>query len=180
MWHPVEAAKDALEDFGLKVAALALLVGTALIGLVWLTIALFEYLQYSMGPAGGAALTGVLALLPFAITALWISLHRDPKAKEKEKKHDHIPETMLLALAPRLASTVSRVAKRHPLEAVLLCAAIGFMLARQPSSIIAILTALLSGLDQVADGMTGSEHETPPSEAAGSNSGAQKEKPDAR
>src|SRR5262245_37589458 len=128
MWHPVRAAREMAEDVGIKLGLVVLAVGCGLIGLAWLTVALFQVLQGSMSPAGAALVTGVLALLPLALGGLWLAVR--PEEKPKEKEHDHFPDTMLLALAPRLAATVSRVAKRHPMEAILLCAAIGFAIAR--------------------------------------------------
>ena len=133
MWSTRKLAKD----IGGALFGVVLLAATALIGIAWLTFALYSALAESQGVALAATFTGLIAIAPLVVLGLWTL--RDPSRYRSESE---LPAAALMAVAPRIAATVESLARQRPVEAVVVCLLLGFTAARRPGQLVDLLLSL--------------------------------------
>jgi hypothetical protein len=75
--------RGAVRAFGMRVALGTMAAVVALLGVVWLSVALYMALERPLGPWAAALLTGVIALGLAGLIALLASIRRPPRPETR-------------------------------------------------------------------------------------------------
>lgn len=134
--------KMIIQEVGGKAAAVFVAGVVALLGAVWLTVALFFALTYSYGEVWAAAITGLIALSPLALFLLWVQLR--PAPRREPLFGQGLGGVDWRNLVSGFASNIQTMAKTHPLEALLVFLLIGFAAARRPNQLFDLVMAFAS------------------------------------
>ena len=130
-----------LQSLGGHVAVVVVAIATALIGVAWLSFALYSALDYDLGPVMAAAITGAVALMPLVIVT--IAFRHQPKAPQGLGLFEDVARADWRGLAASLSQSIESLAKQKPLEAIVVFLILGFAAARSPHQLLEILNSFL-------------------------------------
>jgi len=124
-----------LNEIKSSIIGLVMLVATAIIGLIWISIALYSFLSTTLGPVWGPLSLGGLCLLPLLIFILSQALNKKD-ARSAEAIHT---DTAIHSIS----KIIEVLSARSPFLASIAAIIAGFMATRFPSLLL-IFTQIIS------------------------------------
>ena len=141
------AIKSEIRDIKAASISFVLVLGAAIIGLVWLSIAAVMAIRPYVPQGSAAAIIGAIGLLPLLLSMLVGFIKR---AAKREKREPPALSHMLSGPAPEL-SNITRVAERwatrNPLYAILIATIAGVLASRFPFA-LALFAQILLDMDE--------------------------------
>ncbi len=120
--HKIEVIKS-------TVIAVVLVVACAILGIVWLSVALYNYLKVALGDIAGPALLGVLLFLPLAGYGIYKAVTKHDKRTKQERMFD---EAFANTSVGSLSRMIETMAPHSPFLAALVAVMGGFLASRFP------------------------------------------------
>ncbi len=130
-----------VRDAQIAGVGLVLTLASAIVGIVWMSIALAQALSSAIGSTAAAALlTGAAFLLPAIMFLVWRGLETRRRQREQDLAHT------MLGAQPDLLAALTRIAQdmaeRAPLAAVAIATLGGLLAARFPAALPLLVQAL--------------------------------------
>jgi hypothetical protein len=123
------------KDLQIAGVGIFLTLAGAVIGMVWLSVALERALSGPVEPAGAPALVGIVFMLPLLIGLGILMAKRPSHAMQAAASSEHH------GAIPQLSRAVRDLAQKSPLSAIALAALAGLLAARFPAALALLVQA---------------------------------------
>ncbi len=135
--HKIEEIKSSLIGFVLMLAC-------TILGIIWLSVALYNYLTQSFGTIAGPAICGVVLFAPIAIYLVIKAVHKQDKRSKKQKMFD---EAFAATPVGSLSRMIESMSAHSPFAAAAVAILGGFLASRFPQ-FLSMFTELVSALGE--------------------------------
>jgi hypothetical protein len=120
--HKIESFKTSLIGFVLMLAC-------TILGIIWLSVSLYNYLTLKFGLIAGPAICGAVLFLPIIGYGLFKAFHRKDKRSKKERMFD---EAFANSSVGSLSRMIESMSKHSPFAAAAVAIIGGFLASRFP------------------------------------------------
>jgi len=120
--HKIESFKTSLIGFVLMLAC-------TILGIIWLSVSLYNYLTQQFGLIAGPAICGAVLFIPIVIYGIVKAVHNKDKRSKKERMFDEAFANSSVGSLSRMIETMS---KHSPFAAAAVAIIGGFLASRFP------------------------------------------------
>lgn len=120
--HKIESFKTSLIGFVLMLAC-------TILGIIWLSVSLYNYLVQQFGPIAGPAICGAVLFIPIVVYGIVKAVHNKDKRSKKERMFD---EAFANSSVGSLSRMIEAMSRHSPFAAAAVAIIGGFLASRFP------------------------------------------------
>ncbi len=136
-----------IESFKSSLIGLVLMLACTILGIIWLSVSLYNFLTIKFGPIAGPAICGAILFVPILIYGAVKLINRQDKRSKKQRMFDEAFANSSVGSLSRMIETMSR---HSPFAAAAVAILGGFMATRFPQ-FLSMFAELVNALGDELD-----------------------------